>query len=86
MLLNYFLYLPNKCSVLFVSKPKTLPKRKARSLGLSARAHGFSADPLSDIALWNNPAANGDNIKNCTEAAPADSPNSWIKLFVSLSL
>lgn len=71
-----WMLLPNRCSVLFVSNPKTLPNRKARSFGFSANAHGFSADPLSEIALWNNPAANGDNIKNCTEAAPADSPNS----------
>jgi len=32
-----------------------LANRRACSAGFLCRAHTFPADPLSEIALWNNP-------------------------------
>lgn len=75
VLINLRNSVPSKCSVLFVSKPSTRPKLKALSFVLVANAHGFSADPLSEIARLNKPDDNGDSTKKWTEAAPADSPN-----------
>lgn len=62
---NFYLslYIPNRYSVLLVSKPRTRPKAKALFFGFIANAHGFNADPLSDIARLNKPAASGDSTK-----------------------